>query len=99
MKKEGTLNRDVTIEECFWLEHNYPAGTPVKQYTGPTYGCISEYGEACLIEEEKGFIELPKDAIVWKTEETPTRNIPDNSYTDIQDALRLMFMPGVDNSY
>lgn len=54
--------RDVTKEECHWLEQDIPAGTEVFEYHGCTYGCVGA-GIACTVEKDKTpFFELPRSA-------------------------------------
>lgn len=58
------LNRDVTQEECSWLDRDFKEGERVFRYSGPTYGCISGGGEACCeVEGETPFFELPMNAL------------------------------------
>lgn len=57
------LTRDVTKEECFWLDDDFKAGDIVYAYWGPTYGCI---GSGIAITRERGktpCLELPRDAL------------------------------------
>jgi hypothetical protein len=63
--KSGTLNREITQNECKWLVRNYPEGTKVKEFNGCTYGCISS-GTACLLNGDTFFTEVPTDAITWE---------------------------------
>lgn len=61
--------RDVTKEECQWLDDTIKKGTEVFEYTKCTYGCVSPQGVAVTLEEGKEpFIELPKEALkcTWK---------------------------------
>ena len=62
---KGKLNRDVTTNECFWLDKNYKEGTPLVLFTGQTFGCTSDYGEPVLLENNDFFLEIPSDAIDW----------------------------------
>lgn len=58
--------RDITKEECPWLEETIPAGTDVYLYHGDTYGCISPSGRAfTLVPDEIPFFELPEDSIAF----------------------------------
>lgn len=62
--KKYKLTRDVTIEECHWLDRDFKEGEFVYEYTYHTYGCISPDGIACSeIEKETPFFELPKNSI------------------------------------
>ena len=57
------LTRDVTTQECQWLENDLIAGERFHVYTGNTFGCISPEGLAVqrLGEEDESspFMELP----------------------------------------
>lgn len=71
------LTRDVTPEECGWLDKTYAKHDLVYKYIGYTYGCIAD-GIACSEEPDKTpFFELPADAVtsvvekVEKEEPTP----------------------------
>lgn len=59
------LTRDVTREECDWLERDLKKGKRLYKYLGCTYGCISDKGIAMT--EDKGggepFFEVPIDAL------------------------------------
>jgi len=59
------LTRDVTKEECYWLEEDIKAGTVVYEFHGHTYGCISPSGMAVTYSEEgdNPFFELPHDSL------------------------------------
>lgn len=66
--KELILNRDVTVEECFWLERDFKKGEKVYEYTGHTYGCVQRSGTACsMVPGETPFFELPTEAVMTKT--------------------------------
>lgn len=65
MKNTGKLNRDVTQNECFWLDKDYKKGTPLTLFTGPTFGCVTDEGEPVLLAENDFFLEIPFDAIDW----------------------------------
>lgn len=59
-----TVMRDVTMQECRWLNADVPAGTKVYRWTGPTYGCISDEGIAVtLVRGREPFLELPRRAL------------------------------------
>lgn len=61
MKK--IIIRDVTVEECDWLEDTIKNGAEVFEYFGCTYGCIST-GQAVTMKEGKTpFFEIPYDAL------------------------------------
>lgn len=71
--KQGILNRNVTQNECLWLENNLMKGTKVYEYLGCTYGCIGD-GEAVSLEpDQTPFMEIPLDAIDWKVELTEVK--------------------------
>lgn len=60
-----TLIRDVTQEECPWLQRNFIKGEMVCIGTGFHYGCIGPYGIGCAeITNPNGYLfEIPKDAL------------------------------------
>ena len=62
------LNRDVTTDECPWLEETIAKGMPVTRYTGPTYGCIDVYNGVAVtmseVSNETPFFELPYSALM-----------------------------------
>jgi hypothetical protein len=60
--------RDVTPEECRWLDRVVKAGEIVQRFDCPTYGCIGP-GIAVTEGPGKPFFEIPRDAI----EEIPPR--------------------------
>jgi hypothetical protein len=52
--------RDITPDECPWLDDVVPAGTPLWTFTGATYGVIGD-GES--VSTERGrypFFEIPR---------------------------------------
>jgi len=60
------LTRDVTREECRWLDRTFKEGEKVYEYTDYTYGCISRKGLAFTLEKDiTPFFELPKDAVKY----------------------------------
>lgn len=65
MIKKYTLNRDVTVDECNWLDRDFKKGETVYQFLGMTYGCISFIGIACTLDEMGAgqFFELPVGAL------------------------------------
>ena len=66
--------RDVTRQECHWLDADVPAGTAVYRYHGPTYGCIGPTGVAVTSEPDTTpFFELPRSALI--SEKANTRAI------------------------
>jgi hypothetical protein len=65
----GTLNRDVTIKECPWLERDMKRGYQVWRYFGFTYGCVSPNGIAVTHDkDETPFFELPLGSIDFNYE-------------------------------
>jgi hypothetical protein len=56
------LTRDVTKDECSWLDRTFAAGEIVHKFNGGTYGCIGA-GIACSIDGGTPFFELPRDAL------------------------------------
>lgn len=57
--------RDLTPEDCHWLDGTITKGTLVYHYTGYTYGCISRNGIAVsLVLGETPFFEVPNDSVV-----------------------------------
>ena len=63
---KGKLNRDVTTNECFWLDKDYKKGTALTLFTDHTFGCISDYGKPVILEDNDFFLEIPCDAIDWE---------------------------------
>lgn len=59
------LKRDVTRNECDWLDRDYRKGEIVWRFTGCTYGCISPTGRAVRAKPRKDepFFELPIDSV------------------------------------
>lgn len=57
------LTRNVTKEECPWLDEDVCKGDIVFIYTGPTYGCISSGIAVSSVENETPFFELPTDVL------------------------------------
>jgi len=57
------LNRDITPNECFWLDRDISKGTEVIKYTNYTYGCISQSGIAVSLSKDSPFFELPLDCL------------------------------------
>jgi hypothetical protein len=58
------LTRDVTKDECTWLNADLAKGTVVYKYPWVTYGCISPSGRAVSLEIGGPFLELPRDALM-----------------------------------
>lgn len=62
--KKLKINREVTQDECPWMEEPLEAGTVVFEYLGYTYGCISPNGMAVTFASgETPFFEIPMDAL------------------------------------
>jgi hypothetical protein len=56
--------RQVTKEECHWLDKTFNEGEIVYRYMGATYKCIGETGLAFALTAYKGpFFQLPKNAV------------------------------------
>ena len=56
--------REVTTEECPWLEESVAEDTEVFLYHGPTYGVVGPTGVAVsLAENQAPFFELPIDSV------------------------------------
>jgi hypothetical protein len=60
------LSRDVTPDECHWLQRDYKAGERVYRCNRATYGAIGWRGTACTLSPDGDypFFELPTDALV-----------------------------------
>ena len=59
-----TLKRDVTVNECGWLDRDFVEGETVYTFSGVTYGCIGPDGIACSLDPDFGpFFELPRSAL------------------------------------
>ena len=59
------LTRDVTPDECGWLDRTYKKGEILYEYHGCTYGCISNNGTACTeTPNQTPFFEIPNNAIL-----------------------------------
>jgi hypothetical protein len=58
------LTRDVTKDECTWLNVDLAKGTVVYKYQGYTYGCIGPRGMAVSLARGGAFLELPRDALM-----------------------------------
>jgi hypothetical protein len=62
--KRYQLFRDVTVNECQWLDRDFKKGEIVFEYPLYTYGCIGNKGVACSEKDsESPFFELPKDSL------------------------------------
>ncbi len=58
------LTRDVTPEECPWLDRSFVKGTIMYEYSGCTYGCVGPTGTAMtLVENTEPFYEIPNTAL------------------------------------
>lgn len=57
--------RNITTTECHWLLQDIPAGTPVFNYDGPTYGTTTPGVQVYSLvgEDVFPFFELPADAV------------------------------------
>jgi hypothetical protein len=64
MSKVLVLNRDVTQQECPWLDRDLKTGEQVWTYEMFTYGCIQPSGVAVTFKvAETPFFEVPRDAV------------------------------------
>jgi len=64
MSKVLILTRDVTQNECPWLDADLPKGTTVWSYDGYTYHVVSPAGIAVSAKAaEMPFFEIPADAV------------------------------------
>lgn len=64
MNLDMIVTRDVTPDECDWLDETVTAGTKVKRFTKYTYGCINNYsGVAVSYTDDYPFFELPRDSV------------------------------------
>lgn len=64
MAKVLVLTRDLTQQECPWLDHDLPAGTRFWTYEGHTYGCVTPKGVAVTAKlAESPFFEVPLNAV------------------------------------
>ncbi len=64
--EEGVLTREVTRQECKWLDEDLPKGKKVFRYTQNTYGIIPPSGVAVTDEIDKDpFYQIPRNAVSW----------------------------------
>ena len=62
--KKFQLVRDVTTDECPWLDRDFLVGEVVYPYHGNTYGCITFNGVAVTeVPDKTPFLEIPEDAL------------------------------------
>lgn len=71
-----TLVRDVTPDECDWLDRTWHAGDVVRRFMGATYGCITYSGVACCVDDDGPFFELPTSALKVTYEPTSLPPLP-----------------------
>jgi hypothetical protein len=58
------ITRDVTPDECSWLEGTLERGKELHEYIGYTYGVVSPAGVACSLNSgETPFFEVPITAL------------------------------------
>lgn len=63
--KSYVLTRDVTQQECPWLDHDLKAGMLLWEYTGYDYGVITPGGVAVSARVgDFPFFEVPRDAVL-----------------------------------
>jgi len=61
---ELTIIRDITTDECPWLNETIKKGARVFKYVGCTYGVVSDNGIAVTIKKDTTpFLEVPIDAV------------------------------------
>jgi hypothetical protein len=60
---KNILIRDVTQEECSWLDRDYKKGEVVYEYYGYTYGCIGRGVAFTETSNETPFFELPRNSV------------------------------------
>lgn len=58
------VTRDVTPEECHWLDRTIAAGTLVYSCKEATYGCVKEFAATFSPDGGYPFFELPWNSIV-----------------------------------
>jgi hypothetical protein len=63
---KGTILRELTPEQYYWISEIIPVGTEVKEFMGCTYGCISPSGIAVVLPDADYFTEVPIDAVKWE---------------------------------
>lgn len=63
---EYTVIRNVTPEECPWLDATVPRGSVVYQCWKHDFGCVTPSGTACTHDPQGDypFFELPTNALV-----------------------------------
>jgi hypothetical protein len=58
------VKRDVTTDECHWLNETIKEGSVVYKFYGATYGCIDSGVAVTLSKEGKNpFFEMPYDSL------------------------------------
>ena len=57
------VTRNVTKEECPWLERTVTKGEPVYRFYGCTYGCIGAGVAVSYQDGKTPFFELPRDTV------------------------------------
>lgn len=60
------LSRDVTVNECKWLDRDLKKDEIVYKYNGNTYGVCTPFGTACCINgpDVLPFYEIPNNALI-----------------------------------
>ena len=63
--KSGTINRDLTEKDTGGMD--VAQGTPVWEFEGITYGCVSPHGIAVSFKSDGStpFQEVPRDSVDW----------------------------------
>jgi hypothetical protein len=59
------VTRDITTDECEWLDKTIKEGTIVNKFYGTTYGCMGPDGIAVTFDKDGGnpFFELPYNSL------------------------------------
>ena len=67
MATSGIVTRNVTKDECKWLNQDILAGKVLFKFDKYDYGCTGPTGIACTHSPygDYPFFELPKNAITW----------------------------------
>ena len=72
--RKYTLLRDVTLNECPWLDHDLKKDTVLYTYGGCTYGVISPSGIAASFDGNTPFFEVPKNSVMELNDRSSDRD-------------------------